>query len=156
MELKEFINKTQGLEFIDIRNNRYIKVTEGFEIHNTAALLKCLRSNKIEFEFYDELYPSPTDPGAYLSYSLEGPIPNDQWNMTLGNHGWTGGIYQILDTTIITQLSDLINENKLKEIQISNVGFFSHYSLKDEKISREEDEYIRKIHTENKTPANKL
>ena len=37
-----------------------------------------------EFMFYDEEYPSPSDPGAFVTIRRD----NDQYRMDRSNHGW--------------------------------------------------------------------
>lgn len=73
-------------------------------------LLVILRNNKIAFAIYDSLYPSSGDPGAYLDYSQEKNEKANSWSMTLGNHGWTGGIYTIDEYIMARQILNLVQK----------------------------------------------
>ena len=147
LELSEYIGQTKGIQMLEKQNQKYIQLSKEFSVSGFLLLLKTLKDNNIGFAFYDELYPSPSDPGAYLSYSQEKVNADNCWHMTLGNHCWSGGIYQISDSTILIQLSDLCAKDKLKEIEISDVAFFSHYAIQEYNRSKEKNELIRKIHS---------
>lgn len=148
--LAEYVKQIQGLQLIVRHNETYIQLLKGFSIDKLPSLLKALKENGHEFAFYDELYPSPTDPGAYFSYSQTKVKDDVYWSMTLGNQSWSGGIYQVSNATILTQLTSLINKGKLTEIQITNVSFFGHYAVEAQNKNKEEDALIRKIHTASK------
>jgi len=66
--------------------------------------------------------------------------------MTFGNHGWSGGIYQIKDFVIARQIISLIKKEELSKIQISEVVFFSHYKLKSEDENKQMNSEIQEIH----------
>ena len=105
-----------------------------------------------EFALYDESYPSPSDPGAYFSYS-----PNSAqgvWRMTLGNHGWSGGIYEIEERTICCQLKNLISKRRIDSIQIDKVCFFSHYQLEGSSSSSKMNTTLMAIHAQEQLSAN--
>jgi hypothetical protein len=108
------------------------------------GLLQVLREYGEDFGFFDERYPSPSDPGAYFSYS-----PSEtagKWRMTLGNHGWTGGIYEIDDATICRQLKDLIAKKLLRSIEIDDVCFFSRKPAESASSSRSMNKKLLRIH----------
>jgi len=89
-------------------------------------MLNILRLHKIAFSLFDNLYPSKSDTGAYISYSQEQNDSENTWSMTLGNHGWSGGIYTIDDNNISIQIKNLISLNLMNRINISNVQFFKY------------------------------
>jgi hypothetical protein len=55
-----------------------------------------LLKQEVEFAFFDATYAPSSDSGAYFSYSPS----NSVWRMTFGNHGWSGGIYEIETTAV--------------------------------------------------------
>ncbi len=82
-----------NLPFINSACKKYgiINFEKNVTYSNCIELLEFLKSHKLSIEFFDCLYPSPSDPGAYFSYSSL----KNSWEITLGNHGWSGGIYKI-------------------------------------------------------------
>src|SRR5690606_4017750 len=107
-------------------------------IHLIETLLNIFENYHSEFEFYDVKYPSPSDPGAYFSYSFF--FSEKKWKMTLGNHGWSGGIYTIENDNLLSQISDLIKSEKKIELKLSGVTFFSEY----EEVSEEKNLQMNK------------
>lgn len=79
------------------------------------------------FEIYDIFYPSPSDPGAYICYSKYDEV-NDAFSMTLGNHGWSGGIYLIKTDVVVEQLLHLAQTQDSFVLEVDNASFFSHYA----------------------------
>ena len=59
--------------------------------------------------------------------------------MTLGNHGWSGGIYQINEDVTANQLLHIAKTQNGLKIEIDRAVFFSHYgqetSSKNQKIN---------------------
>ena len=110
-------------------------------------LIKLLKTHKIDFSIFDPLYPSSSDPGAYLSYSATEINIEGNWQMTLGNHGWSGGIYQIPEEVILIQIKNLIEYQSGIEIEISEVIFFRKYSLVGEQINSQEISKIQALHS---------
>ena len=109
-----------------------------------GLIISLLRKHKIDFEVYDFFYPSPSDPGAYITYFLnEG---DEGWKMTLGNHGWTGGVYTITDNVIQQQLYSLAGKTGKLELSIDNVRGFRHYSEKSPEQNKKENEKIYAMH----------
>src|SRR5215216_3062032 len=79
LKLVEYIKQTPGLQ-LDVRHNEtYFQLLKSFSTSKLPSLLKFLKDNGYEFAFYDELYPSPTDPGAYFSYSQEKVKGDGYW-----------------------------------------------------------------------------
>lgn len=144
-ELKEYIEAKKGLS--SFVQGKYIKVTNQFEIGALGELISLLGQHKIEFAIYDELYPSMSDLGAYITYSKTGTNNGTKWRMTLGNHGWSGGIYEIDENTIIAQLKNLIINKKMDEIQVEGVSFFGHYEVKTETENRRKNAEIIALHS---------
>ena len=102
---------------------RQIVFAQGMHLDAFARLLQSLMDGGMEFAFYDSTYPSPSDPGAYFSYA---PM-NGVWRMTLGNHGWSGGIYEIGAAVVANQLQSLCSKGILSAIELDGVHFCSHY-----------------------------
>src|SRR4051812_45294913 len=54
---------------------------------NLADLIISGLPSDRQLGFYDPFYPSPSDPGAYISVRQE----NNRYAYFFGNHGWTSG-----------------------------------------------------------------
>lgn len=67
--------------------------------------------------------------------------------MTLGNHGWTGGIYTIKEDAIANQIYSLIKQKQIDSIRIDNVKIFSHYGKKTGEVNEKQNDLLSKIHT---------
>ncbi|WP_339897818.1 hypothetical protein [uncultured Gilvimarinus sp.] len=91
-----------------------------------ADILRELKDTDVKFEIYDTCYPSPSDPGAYICYAHY-DIASDSFSMTLGNHGWSGGIYKIKSEVVLEQLHHLAITQNDFELNIENAVFFAHY-----------------------------
>lgn len=119
-QLKAFtIKDHQGVEVVGI--------SKAATFEDITELLYILRKHKIAFALYDPFYPSPSDPGAYLDYSQEKNEAPNSWSMTLGNHGWSGGIYTISENNIALQIHHLVKSGQIDSISINDVKIFSHY-----------------------------
>ena len=161
MELSEFIklkptldsqvNKIGGLKIVQKNNSIVIAIDQNIQIEAVKALVQLLRENKVAFTIYDSLYPSPTDPGAYIDYSHEKGDNTDTWSMTLGNHGWTGGIYSIKENVIANQIYNLIKHKQIDSIRIDNVKIYAHYGKKTGELNEKQNDLLSKIHTTSAT-----
>ncbi len=142
--MKTRINSIDGLRFVDaeIRKIEFPGPLSSFAL---TEMLQVLKDNDAEFALYDEQYPSMSDPGAYFRDS-SADAPAGKWRMTFGNHGWSGGIYEIDDMTICRQLMDLVTLGLLQSIEIDGVVFFSHYQLKSAEQSTAMNEKLLAIH----------
>jgi hypothetical protein len=127
------IEKIAGLSINKKDGVRYVQVSEQVTKGSIISLLEVLRLNNIAFSIYDPIYPPSydSDKGSYISYSQEKNENKESWNMTFGNHGWSGGIYNISERIILVQLENLIDKKLLSEIKIGKVGFFSHYDVEN-------------------------
>ncbi len=96
----------------------------------------------VEFAIHDRCFPSPSDPGAYFAYSPSG----GRWRMTLGNHGWSGGVYDIPASTIVVQLHSLFAKGLLRAIDLDRVGFFKHYSPETAEKNQAMVERLQALH----------
>jgi hypothetical protein len=117
-----------GVYSIVSEDSQSIKFDSSISENNLIQFLKRIKDKKMEFEFSKKIKVG------------------DKWQMTLGNHGWSGGIYLIEESTLIKQLMNLIRNNAL-EINVDGVCFFSHYTVKPESKSLEMEKEILKIHT---------
>jgi hypothetical protein len=138
------VNVIDGLRFID-GDVRRIELSKPVADAALAGLFQILRDDELEFAVYDACYPSPSDPGAYFSYSSRGAAVGT-WRMTLGNHGWGGGVYVVDQAAVCCQLRNLTNRGLIRDIQLDRVGFFAHYSLEGAPRSREMNERLQTIH----------
>lgn len=148
--LKDAVQHIEGLTLTERSGTRYITFQEGISIKSIEALLERLRKHALEFTFYDQRYPiasDDSDPGAYVSYSQKKNTIDRVWNMTMGNHGWTGGIYQINELTIAVQIKDLVDRKLISEIKIDRVVFYDHYELMAPEKSKNENRKIVKQHS---------
>lgn len=141
------INRISNIQHESNSSGSYVRLTNETSKSSLDQLLKILKEMKSEFTFYDEQYPSPSDPGAFFSYSRE-RAQEDSWSMTLGNHGWTGGIYQIRNEVLCLQLMDLISCSAIDVIQLNNVHFFSHYMPMGEEDNVNTNDILVTIHGE--------
>ena len=56
---------------------------------------------EMEVSFYDEEHPSPSDPGAYVTFRRY----NDQYIMQRGNHGWSTNWEPVTVESMVDNLS---------------------------------------------------
>ncbi|MCS3798479.1 hypothetical protein [Niastella sp. OAS944] len=143
---KNFETEISQLKGIDI-TSKVIKIANDTSFENIIALLKILRTHKVPFALYDGYYPSPSDPGAYLSYSQEQNETENAWSMTLGNHRWSGGIYTISENNIALQIHNLVRNNQIDSIEIDKVVFFSHYEKENKDKNRNKNALLYGIHS---------
>ena len=105
---------------------------------DTTTLLARLREDDLGVAYFDSHYPELTDPGAYFSCV---PHINATWRMTLGNHGWTGGIYTMPDSLLSLQLT------RSSELFVGEVAFFSKYPEQTAEKNSAECAKIRALHS---------
>lgn len=145
-KLEEFLSDQNFLTLSRENGIEYISIDKLVRTDDINELLKLLRTEKIQISFHDNVHPTISDPGAYFSYSTEKSNDDKHWSMTYGNHGWSGGIYQIRDFVLAKQIISLIKKEELTRIQISGVVFFSHYDLKSEDDNKKKDSEIQEMH----------
>lgn len=133
--------KIDGLQLI---NGKAIALNPNVSLATINQLLSLLHQHQISFSFYDALYPSVSDPGAYFKYQPTAtPLT---FLLTLANHGWSGGIYEITEITIAQQLFNLIGQNHLHSISIDKVKLFSRHPLQDVAQNLKQNQLIYKLH----------
>ncbi len=116
-------NLIAGTKIQTGQRGRVLCFDKGLGEAEFSDLLAALMRDKTEFSLHDPSYPSPSDPGAYMSYS-----PHEgNWRMTLGNHGWSGGIYDIRPATLSRQIYSLYASGRLSSLGLDRVGFLGHY-----------------------------
>lgn len=135
-----------SIDGLTLREHGRIVFGERFRADELGGLLTAIRRHSGEFSVHDPLYPSVSDPGAYFSYSTSGAL-DGCWSMTLGNHGWTGGIYQIRDDVIIAQLDDLLALGMLDSLGIDHVHFLSGRPPQPAGANDEQNRFILAIHS---------
>ncbi len=145
-KLDDFLSGQRYLKLIRDHNIDYVYIDKLVGTDDIKDLLNVLKSEKYQIAFHDNVHPTVSDPGAYFSYSSEKSIDDNHWSMTYGNHGWSGGIYQIRDFILARQIISLIKKEELTRIQISDVIFFSHYDLKSEDDSKMKGSEIDEMH----------
>jgi hypothetical protein len=143
--LRTEIRNLLGMTLSNTPEGKCIQFGTTIIFDDVLRLITILRRNKAKIAIYDSAYPSPSDLGAYMDYSLEKAV-GDTWNMTLGNHGWSGGIYRIDDETIAMQVNDLSNLGVLPQLDIENGKLFTHYDLVTENQNLEMISRIRDLH----------
>ncbi|MCP4487626.1 MAG: hypothetical protein GY820_09975 [Gammaproteobacteria bacterium] len=109
------------------------------------ALLNDFKESGVAFEIYDSFYPSPSDPGAYICYLYQ-VINTETFGMTLGNHGWSGGIYQINEDVIVSQLLHIAKTRNGLKIEIEKASFFSHYEQESAPKNKKMNIKLSEIH----------
>lgn len=141
------IEQLKDFAIVNRQNSKVIEIKKETTFENLVELLRVLRRNNIAFSFYDSYYPSPSDPGAYLDYSQEKNETENAWSMTLGNHGWTGGIYTIAENNITVQIHNLVKTSQIDSIRIDNVKIFSHYDKENADSNKNQNALIFGIHS---------
>jgi hypothetical protein len=132
-----------GMEIRTDERIRHIAFQDGVPIGAFVSLLALLMQRGLEFAFYDPDYPSMSDPGAHFSYSPR----NGKWRMTLGNHGWSGGIYEIDPSVLAGQLHDLYSKGLMKSLELERVAFFAHYQPESASNNKAMNKELRKLHS---------
>ena len=135
-------NIIPGTRIQNDQHGRCLIFDKGLNEEAFASLLNAMMREGMEFSLYDPKYPSPSDPGAYLSYSPQ----NGAWLMTLGNHGWSGGIYNIEGTTISRQLYNLYATDHLTPLGLDRVCFFKHYQPESIEKNEQMNRRLQEIH----------
>lgn len=117
---------------------------DGVDEAGVRALLEEIVERFGSFEIHDVHYPTISDPGAYISYARYDPQARE-WQMSLGNHGWSGGIYVIRHEVVVCQLLNLANS--VGEVELmSDAAFFSHYEPEPPEKNEEMNARLAKIH----------
>jgi hypothetical protein len=132
-----------GVQERNGQHGRTVVFGEHLGLETFVSFLEAMERDGLEFSLFDPKYPSPSDPGAYLSYSPQ----HGTWRMTLGNHGWSGGIYAVERSTIARQLYDLYTKGLLEALQLERVHFFSHYKPESDERNAKINELLKAIHT---------
>ena len=135
----------EGMTLTGEAGHRQIVFPSSVTLEEMRSLIGTLRTHGAELDVYDELYPSPSDPGAYFNYSQQKALPN-HWSMTYGNHGWSGGIYQIDDDTLALQCVDLHRKGKLATLSFEDGTIFSHYEQETDEDNRKMIQELRTLH----------
>jgi hypothetical protein len=63
---------------------------------------------EVEVSFYDEAYPSPSEPGAYVTFRRY----NDRYIMYRGNHGWSTNWEPVTVESLVDYLSKCSKYNR--------------------------------------------
>ncbi|GAB5523199.1 MAG: hypothetical protein Roseis2KO_10710 [Roseivirga sp.] len=142
----KFVSNHPHLKLIKEDGVIFLGIDNEIGTDEVSELLKTLHQEKLEITFHDTVHPTLSDPGSYFSYSTNKSKDQGHWSMTYGNHGWSGGIYQIRGFTLAKQIVNLIKKEKLDRIQISNVTFFSHFGVKSDEESKAKDAEIQEMH----------
>lgn len=145
-KLDKLLTGHRFLKRIIDSNIEYIYIDKLVGTNHIMELLNVLNIEKIQIAFYDNVHPTISDPGAYFSYSSLKSKDDFHWSMTYGNHGWSGGIYQIRDFVLASQIISLIKKEELTRVQISDVVFFSHYDVKAIAESKKKESEIKDMH----------
>jgi len=145
-KLEKFLTGQDHLELHIANGIKYVNIDKFVKTDEINELLEILRTENYQIAFHDNVHPTLSDPGAYFAYSSEKSADSKHWSMTYGNHGWSGGIYQIRDFILAKQIISLIKKEESHRIQISDVAFFSHYDVKLENESKKKGAEIQAMH----------
>ena len=66
--------------------------------------------------------------------------------MTLGNHGWSGGIYEIRSSIAARQLYSLYVSGQLRPLDLDGVCFFKHHKPQGEAANEKMNKLLEEIH----------
>ncbi len=135
-------NLIAGTRIQGERRGRVLCLDKGLGEADFSDLLTALMRERIEFSLHDPLYPSPSDPGAYMSYSPQ----EARWLMTLGNHGWSGGIYHVRPATLLRQICNLHALGRLPSLGLDRVGFLGHYRHESAEANDEMNRRLLELH----------
>jgi hypothetical protein len=124
---------------------RRVKFTGVASLEVIQTLLDALRNEGLEFRFHDPLYMDEED-GAYFSYRPGSEPSRAVWEMTLGNHGWSGGIYEVDSAVLCRQLKGLHDRGLLEEVGLERVCFFAHYPRQDTEANLRLNQELRELH----------
>lgn len=136
------MNNIPGMRVATGARGRQIVFDSEVPANTFIILLESMMKDGTAFAFYDPTYPSPSDPGAYFSYS---PM-NGVWRMTLGNHGWSGGIYVLAGPVVVQQLQNLHSNGALAPIDLDKVCFFSHYEAAPPALNEAMNKKLEALH----------
>jgi hypothetical protein len=131
-----------GIQINDGETGRCIVFEKGLTAEEFTDFLNVMMRTGTECRLFDPKYPSPSDPGAYLKYSPK----NGMWLMTLGNHGWSGGIYNITSKIVSRQLHDLYITGLLEALDLDHVCFAKHYAPESVERNKQMNRLLEKIH----------
>ena len=134
-----------GVRITGVPGKRRLVFPAPVERETIQALLPILRRREAALSLYDPLFPSPSDPGAYFDYAQQGAAPGS-WSMTLGNHGWSGGIYQITEEALAAQIFSLLRRGELAELRFEDGRLFTHRSRQPAAQSADMDRRLRRLH----------
>jgi phenylalanyl-tRNA synthetase alpha subunit len=87
-----------------------------------------------------------SDPGGYFYYTQEQNELKKYWNMTVANHGWSGGIYKIEERNIVCQIIDLLEQKHINSIQINKSQNLAQYEKVNIDRSRNENAFLFTLH----------
>ena len=128
-----------------MKSEKGIILSLGISKSEIEIVLNTISEAKGIFEIYDSFYPSPSDPGAYISYANYDSCKNT-WEMTLGNHGWSGGVYCVENSVVVDQLLHISTKEKAIELITKGAVFFSHYEAEPEEKNTEMNLKLAEIH----------
>ncbi|NND77829.1 MAG: VanZ family protein [Flavobacteriales bacterium] len=146
-DLNKFIVSNNNLELIYLEEKKHIKIDRSITTLEITKLLDLLWKESAGINFHDIIHPQLSDPGAYFFYSSKNCPDKRTWKLTLGNHGWSGGMYLIKTSTLAQQLNNLIKRSKISSIEFGDVTFFSSLTYKGEEKSEEMNRKLMEMHS---------
>jgi len=139
-------NDFYGYEIIDTEyKERGLVLPKPLNPTEANKIIDLIKSENWNFKIFDELYPSPSDLGGYLTYSRTKAADNDQWAMSIGNHGWGGGTYQIKETVIVQQICHLAQHGYITCIDLDDKPIMN-YPVKTANQSNEMNLRLDNLH----------
>ncbi|QQS04428.1 MAG: hypothetical protein IPK50_19380 [Fibrobacterota bacterium] len=134
--MREYLSGYSHFSWIEESGVEFVGISKWVKISEFRQLLSILGLAGRRIGFFDGCYPDADDAGAVFGYSPEPSSDGFVWNMTLGNHGRSGRIYQVGAEDLIQQAMSLVRKEMLPRLQVSQVTFFSHHPLEGREKSR--------------------
>lgn len=125
------MHAAKGLSLETSREKHLFELNYNPDFTDLDSLIFSTKYHNLGLSYFDDLYPSPSDPGAYFNF-YPSNASESLYLMSLGNHGWSGGIYLIDEEIMKKQLRNLIRLKLLKSIELTFDLPMKNNSLKDE------------------------
>jgi hypothetical protein len=141
----KMMHAAKGLNLVTIRDRNVFEINYNSDTIDLDSLIFSAKYNDIGLSYFDDLYPSPSDPGAYFNF-FHSNESETIYYMSLGNHGWSGGIYLVDEEIMKKQLRNLIHHKLLKTIELTFELPMKYYSLKDSRSNSEMSQRLIDLH----------
>jgi hypothetical protein len=147
IRLRSAIRRLPGMALARDSGAKCVQLDSKVLFNDLLRMITILREHDAKISVFDPCYPSPSDPGAYFDYTLQKAV-GETWSMTLGNHGWSGGIYRVDDRTLAMQVYGLSSNGRLSKLDVERGTIFEHYAPVTERSNVEMIEKLRTLHAQ--------